>query len=78
LADMLFEMGETKKALEAYQEDLLKCPNRFNALYGAGLASQKLGDKMKAGLYFRQLLENSTEVSDRPELNAARIFLKNQ
>lgn len=78
LADMLFEMGETKKALEAYQEDLLKRPNRFNALYGAGLASQKSGDKMKAGMYFRQLSENSTEVSDRPELYAARIFLKNQ
>jgi hypothetical protein len=78
LADMLFEMGETKKALEAYQEDLVKRPNRFNALYGAGLASQKSGDKMKAEKYFRQLSDNSTVVSDRPELTAARIFLRNQ
>jgi tetratricopeptide (TPR) repeat protein len=78
LADMLLEMGETKKALEAYQEDLETHPNRFNGLYGAGLASQKSGDVIKAGMYFRQLSENSSAVSDRPELTAARIFLKNQ
>ncbi len=78
LADMLFEMDETKKALEAYQVDLLTHPNRFNGLYGAGIASQKSGDKIKAGMYYRQLSENSTAVSDRPELLATRIFLKNQ
>ncbi len=78
LADMLFEMDETKKALEAYKVDLLTHPNRFNGLYGAGIASQKSGDKIKAGMYYRQLSENSTAVSDRPELSAARIFLKNQ
>jgi tetratricopeptide (TPR) repeat protein len=74
-ADMLLEMGYGEKALTAYQEDLITHPNRFNGLYGAGLASEKCGDRKKAASYFQQLSDISTVHSGRPELIAARLFL---
>ena len=76
LGDMLMLMGYTAKASEAYQEDLKKHQNRFNGLYGAGLAAEKSGNKESAGFYYRQLLNISTPNSNRPELAAARLFLK--
>ena len=78
LADMLLEMGDAKKALEAYQEDLRKHPNRFNGLYGAGSAAEKCGDAGKAGFYYRQLSAISAAGSPRRELVTARLFLKNR
>jgi len=78
LADMLLEMGYKEKALTAYQEDLKLHPNRFNGLYGAGLASDKCGDKKNAAYYYRQLSDISTIHSIRPELVNARLFLKTQ
>jgi tetratricopeptide (TPR) repeat protein len=78
LADMLLEMGDAKKALEAYQEDLKRHPNRFNGLYGAGSAAEKSGDAGKAGFYYQQLSAISAAGSPRRELVAARLFLKNR
>jgi tetratricopeptide (TPR) repeat protein len=78
LGDMLIQMGHTAKASEAYQEDLEKHPNRFNALHGAGLAAEKSGDKEKAKFYYQQLSDISAINSTRPELEAARLFLKKQ
>ena len=75
LGDMLLEMGYYPKALEAYQEDLKINPNRFNALYGAGLAAEKSGDKLKAGFYYRQLTDQAVSTSTRQELVSARLFL---
>ena len=76
LGDMLSEMGYYPKALEAYQEDLKINPNRFNALYGAGRAAEKSGDKAKAGIYYRQLIDQTVSSSTRTELVSARLFLK--
>ncbi len=75
LADMLLEMGYKEKALTAYQEDLITHPNRFNGLYGAGLAAEKCGDKKNAASYYHRLSDISTVHSGRPELMAARLFL---
>ena len=75
LGDMLFEMEYYSKALEAYQEDLKINPNRFNGLYGAGLAAEKSGDKGKAEFYYRQLIDQSVFNSTRPELVRAKHFL---
>jgi tetratricopeptide (TPR) repeat protein len=76
LGDMLLEMNKPEKALEAYAADLQKHPNRFNALYGAGIAAEKYGDMQKAKTYYQQLtsIANSTN-STRPELRKARLFL---
>ena len=56
LGDMLMELSKPNEALIAYEEDLRKHPNRFNALYGAGLAADRSGNSSKAISYFQQLL----------------------
>jgi tetratricopeptide (TPR) repeat protein len=77
LGDMLMEMGEFAKALEAYEADLKKHPGRFNGLYGAGLAAKKTGETEKATVYFQQLLSIAQRSEmKRPELAAAKLFLK--
>lgn len=77
LGDMLMEIGEFAKALEAYEADLKRHPGRFNGLYGAGLAAKKLGATEKATTFFRQLI-TTAQLSDtkRSELVTAESFLK--
>lgn len=79
LGDMLLEMNQPGKALEAYEADLKKQPNRFNGLYGAAVAAQKSKDLKKAGHYYKLLTDiaNPTE-SNRPELEAASVYVKSQ
>ncbi len=75
LGDMLNEMKQNEEALTTYEDVLLKCPNRFNSLYGAGVASEKSGNNQKAVSYFEQLASiTDTAKSDRPELIAASTF----
>jgi len=79
LADMLLEMNKPDKALLAYEEDLKKHPNRFNALYYAGSAAEKSGNAEKANKYYLQLTSIAgTNQPDRPELEAAKSYIKNQ
>lgn len=76
-ADMLLLSGQTSKALEAYDSEMKLHPNRFNGIYGVAKASRKVGDLEKAGMFYKQLLEQAaTSNSDRPELDEARSFLK--
>jgi tetratricopeptide (TPR) repeat protein len=77
LGDLYFEMGEFRRALEAYEADLKRHPGRFNGLYGAGMAAHKSGNKEKATSYFEQLI-TTAQLSDskRPELITAQSFLK--
>jgi tetratricopeptide (TPR) repeat protein len=77
LGDMLMYMNKPGEALEAYEADLQKHPNRFNALYGAGLAAQKLGNTAKTKSYFLQLQQvANNKNSNRPELSVVNLFLK--
>jgi hypothetical protein len=77
LGDMFLQMEQPRKALEAYEATLKKQPNRFNALYQAGLAAQQSGNPEKAELYYRKLLTFSDPASaSRPELALIRQFLK--
>ncbi|HTD40452.1 MAG TPA: hypothetical protein VK671_07525, partial [Mucilaginibacter sp.] len=79
LGDILLQMNQPGKALEAYEADLKRHPNRFNGLYGAGLAAEKLHDFKKTDSHYRQLsaIANAPG-SSRPELEAARLFLKKE
>jgi tetratricopeptide (TPR) repeat protein len=78
LGDMYMEMKEPVKALEAYESDLKRHPNRFNGLYGAGLAEEKSGNVSKATAYYKQLLAVSdSSVSKRPQREAAESFVRN-
>jgi TolA-binding protein len=79
LGDLLLQMNEPAKALEAYEADLKKHPNRFNGLYGAGLAAEKSGNLEKAEFYYGKLLASvSGTNSNRPELAALKLFFKKQ
>jgi tetratricopeptide (TPR) repeat protein len=73
LGDMLLKMSMPDKALEAYTAELEKHPNRFNGLYGAGLAAEKAGNPEKAGFYYRQLLAIVSPTATRPELTRLRL-----
>jgi tetratricopeptide (TPR) repeat protein len=76
LGDMYMQLNQPAKALEAYEANLKKHPNRFNSLYNAGLAAEKIKDKEKARFYYQQLvaLSNSTSTK-RHEVEAANQFL---
>jgi tetratricopeptide (TPR) repeat protein len=76
LGDMLLHLNKPTGALKAYEAELKKHPNRFNALYGAGLAAQKSGNTQKGKSYFQQLLAvaGSTN-SNRSELAIAKQLL---
>ncbi|MCW3116508.1 MAG: hypothetical protein JWM28_590, partial [Chitinophagaceae bacterium] len=77
LGDMLLHLDMPMKALDAYEADLQKHPNRFNALYGAGVAAQKSKNTQKTKSYFQQLLNVAGNAnSKRPELTIAKQFLK--
>jgi len=76
LGDLLLEMGKPELALEAYITDLNGHPNRFNGIYGAAIATKRIGDLEKATMYFEMLLELSeTSNSDRSEVVEARKFI---
>jgi tetratricopeptide (TPR) repeat protein len=77
LADLLLQMNKPDKALVEYEADLKKHPNRFNGLYGAGLAAEKAGNLEKAGSFYRQLLSMVKPAnSTRPELTTVKQFLE--
>ena len=77
LGDMFIQMNQDQNALQAYEEVLTKCPNRFNSLYEAGEAAEKAGDKQKAIYYYRKLIAITDPMnSDRRELVEVRKFLK--
>ncbi len=77
LGDLLLQMNKPNDALKAYEANLKKHPNRFNALYGAGLAAEKSGNIEKTNQYYRQLLAVvSPGNSDRKELTSINEFLK--
>jgi tetratricopeptide (TPR) repeat protein len=79
LGDMLLQMNKPDKALDAYEEDLKKHPNRFNGLYGAGLAAERSNKPEKASFYYQQLTDiTNTANSIRPELDVAKLFLNKQ
>ena len=77
LGDMLMQMNKPGEALAAYEEDLKRHPNRFNGLYGAGLAAEKINDTAKATFYYGQLVAIANATGSKwAEFNAARLFLK--
>ncbi len=76
LGDMYLAMGESAKALVEYEANLKRHQNRFNGLYGAGLAAEQSGDFNRATTYYKKLLALAgTSESDRPELRMAKSFL---
>jgi tetratricopeptide (TPR) repeat protein len=76
LADMLMQMDQPAKALTVYEDDLKRHANRFNGLYGAGLAAEQSKNTEKAKSYYQQLQSISKPGAARPELQVAKSFLQ--
>ncbi len=73
LGDMLMEMGQPAAALAEYEASFTRDPNRFRGTYGAARAADGAGDRDKAVLYSRKLLELAKDAdTNRPELVWAR------
>jgi tetratricopeptide (TPR) repeat protein len=78
LGDMLLKMNKPVNALEAYEQDLKKHPNRFNGLYGAAVSAAASGQTEKAKKFYLLLVNNAgSPNSERKELETARLYLKN-
>jgi len=76
LGDMLLDMNKPAAALEAYKSVLETHSNRFNALYSAGLAAERSGNKAEAKMYFQKLLNSIGQSnSKRSELQTVRSFI---
>jgi tetratricopeptide (TPR) repeat protein len=75
--DMLLAAGRYGTAREQYEVALVRSPNRFNSLFGAGRAAELNGNLEGAASFYRRLLEicAGTE-SDRPQLVHARAAVK--
>lgn len=79
LGDMLLLMKKPAEALLAYEENLKSHPNRFNGLFGAAAASERMNHVEKAANYYRQLIAiTNSSNSNRPELEAARLFVNSK
>jgi hypothetical protein len=72
LADLLLINGDPASAPVEYRAVLVKRPNRFNSLYGAGTAAFAQGDTVTATVYYKQLL-TFAKGEERPEIITARI-----
>lgn len=55
LGDLYLAMKQPEKALEAYQANLVKHPNRYNGLNGAAQSAGLCGNKELADFYAKQL-----------------------
>ena len=76
LGDLYIALNKPKEALESYKLNLEVRPFRFNGIYGAAKAAEKLGDIELAKIYFNQLIELTSKTnSTRPEINDAKNFI---
>ena len=76
LADLYLALNKPKQALESYEQNLKGHPYRFNGIYGAAKAAEKLNDIELAFYYFDQLVKLSADTnSSRPEISEAKEFL---
>ena len=78
LADLYLALNKPKLALQTYKLNLKEHPFRFNGIYGAAKAAEKLNNIKLAYYYFDQLVKLSAKTnSSRPEISEAKDFLVN-
>jgi len=76
LADMLLDMGRYREAQTEYEATLKRSANRFNSLYGAGLAAELGNNKDQAILFYKKLVEITvTAKTEREQLKHAKQYL---
>lgn len=73
LGDMLLGAGQAEQAMAEYELSLKNDPGRFDSLYGAAQAAEKLGRHDKANEYYAEIVKNCEGAkSQRAELKHAR------
>jgi hypothetical protein len=76
LGDLLLELGQPTEAVPQYEASMAREPNRFRSLYGAGLAAERAGDRVRARGHFEKLVAICVQSdSPRSELVHARQVL---
>lgn len=73
LADMLLELHQPQQALVEFDQSLKMSPNRFNGLFGAGMAAEAVGDKTRAGKYYAVLLKTTDNGTQSGRVEFAHI-----
>jgi tetratricopeptide (TPR) repeat protein len=77
LGDMLLQMNQPAKALDAYEANLRTHPNRFNSLYGAATAAAAMQQDNKSTGYYKLLVALAVPgKSDRMELISAKASIR--
>ncbi len=75
--DLLLELKRPKDALKAYEQVLVREPNRRRALFGTARSAQASGANSTAQKHYGELLELLAKAdADVPETKAARAYLK--
>jgi tetratricopeptide (TPR) repeat protein len=76
LGELLLEIQQPAPALQVFEEAQRSEPNRFKSLYGAARAAELAGEPEKARAFYNKLVALAELAdSERPELDAARMFL---
>jgi tetratricopeptide (TPR) repeat protein len=76
LGEMLLLSGKPEEAIAAYETSLTIAPYRFNSLYGAGSAAERIGNTEMAKSYYEALVQISARADDaRPEIQWAESFI---
>ena len=74
---MLMEMGRPADARKQFEETLRRTPSRPKAIVGIAQAAEAMGDTATARAQYTRLIEMWKSADrDRPELQAARRFLR--
>jgi hypothetical protein len=71
-------MGRHREAQAEYEGALKHSVNRFNSLYGAGRAAELAGNKSKAALYYKKLVEVTANGTGRERMQHVRAFLSEE
>ena len=75
LAEFFIETKQPDKALVEYRAVLKEAPGRFNAQYGAAIASNQIGDKGAARDYMVHLQHGCAKDADRPEIHQLSMMI---
>ena len=74
---MLMDMGRHAEARKHFEETLRRTPGRPKAILGIAQAAEAMGDTAAAREQYTRLIEMWKSADhDRPELQAARRFLR--
>ena len=75
LADLLLALNHPQEAQQEYVATLKESPGRFDAMYGAAMASNAFGDKGSARDYAVHLQHQCGADADRPEIRQLTLVI---